>query len=85
MAAKKFYDSVFFLRAASKERVSVSTYSAVSSSSSSVVNEEKCLHAVIACKTGFMASIGSGRVAVCELVTPLKELLAEDDIHFRGT
>ena len=62
----------------------MSTFSAVSSSSSSVVNEEKHVHALITFKTGFMCSVGSGRVAVCELVTPLKELLAEDDINFRG-
>ena len=62
---------------------SLSTFS-ISSGSSSVVSEEKFVNSLIAFKTGFVCSVGAGKVAVFELEKPLKELIGDDEIKFKG-
>ena len=61
---------------------SLSTFS-ISSGSSSVVSEEKFINSLIAFKTGFVCSVGAGKVAVFELEKPLKELLGDDEVKFK--
>ena len=62
---------------------SLSTFS-ISSGSSSVISEEKFVNSLIAFKTGFVCSVGAGKVAVFELERPFKELLGDDEIKFKG-
>ena len=62
---------------------SLSTFS-ISSGSSSVVSEEKFVNSLIAFKTGFVCSVGAGKVAVFELERSLKELIGDDEIKFKG-
>ena len=62
---------------------SLSTFS-ISSGSSSVVSEEKFVNSLIAFRAGFVCSVGAGKVAVFELERPLKELIGDDEIKFKG-
>ena len=62
---------------------SLSTFS-ISSGSSSVVSEEKFVNSLIAFRAGFVCSVGAGKVAVFELERPLKELIGDEEIKFKG-
>lgn len=73
---------IFFL--AVRDHSSGSTLSACGSSSSSFVSEDRFVHAIVAFKSGFLCSLGIGKVAVFELVKPLKTLRADDEILFKG-
>ena len=61
----------------------MSTFS-ISSGSSSVTSDERIVNALIAFKSGFVSSVGAARVAVFELDKPLKELIGDDEITFKG-
>eukprot|EP00094_Tigriopus_californicus_P008583 TCALIF_08273-PA protein Name:"Similar to WDR65 WD repeat-containing protein 65 (Homo sapiens)" AED:0.08 eAED:0.08 QI:0/0.28/0.12/0.75/0.42/0.37/8/0/1160 len=66
-----------------RDHSSGSTLSACGSSSSSFVSEDRFVHAIVAFKSGFLCSLGLGKVAVFELLKPLKTLRADDEISFK--